>query len=65
MRGGREYLSAQLEKPVRMPQPKTAKINSPIYSSALGLMDLVFEITERREQESGLLDKLRRSFGKK
>ncbi len=64
MRGGREYLAHQLEKPVRLPQPRTAKLNSPIYSSALGLMDLVFEMTEQGGGGGGVMDKLRGIFGK-
>lgn len=58
MTGGSGYLSSQLERPVREPAPKAAKLNSPIYSSALGLMDLVFETIEQQEDE-GLLGKLR------
>ena len=42
MAGGRSYLSAQLGRPVRTLSAKAAKFNSPIYTSALGLIDLVF-----------------------
>jgi cell division protein FtsA len=59
MRGGREYLSRQLERPVRAPAPKAAKLNSPIYSSALGLIDLVFETIEQQEENGGILDRAR------
>lgn len=62
MRGGREYLSSQLEQPVRAPTPKAAKLNSPIYSSALGLIDLVFETIEQQEEGGGLFDRLRVLF---
>jgi len=61
MRGGREYLAAQMEKPVRSPAPKAAKLNSPIYASALGLMDLVFETIEQVDN-NGILDKLKSLF---
>ncbi|MDR2504889.1 MAG: hypothetical protein LBD16_02150 [Oscillospiraceae bacterium] len=61
MRGGREYLARQLERPIRAPAPKAAKLNSPIYSSALGLIDLVFETIEQQEEGSGLFDKARSS----
>lgn len=58
MRGGREYLSAQLERPIRAPSPKAAKLNSPVYASALGLMDLVFETIEQQGESVGLFKKL-------
>ena len=61
MRGGREYLAAQMEKPVRSPAPKAAKLNSPIYASALGLMDLVFETIEQVDN-NGIFDKLKSLF---
>ena len=64
MRGGREYLSAQLERPVRAPSPRAAKLNSPIYSSSLGLMDLVFETIEQQTEKSGIFDKIRGLFKK-
>lgn len=62
MRGGREYLSAQMERPIRTPQPKAATLNSPIYASALGLMDLVFETVEKEEERSGIFDKVKSLF---
>ncbi|GHU68196.1 cell division protein FtsA [Clostridia bacterium] len=62
MRGGREYLSRQLEKPIRQPAPKAAKLNSPIYSSALGLIDLVFETIEQQEENGGLFERARSSL---
>jgi len=64
MRGGREYLASQLERPVRAPTPKAAKLNSPVYSSALGLMDLVFETIEQQVENRGVLDKLKGLFKK-
>ena len=62
MRGGREYLSAQLERPIRAPSPKAAKLNSPVYASALGLMDLVFETIEQQNESAGLFDKVKNLF---
>ncbi|MCL1965125.1 MAG: cell division protein FtsA [Firmicutes bacterium] len=62
MRGGREYLSAQMERPVRAPSPKAAKLNSPVYSSALGLMDLVFETIEQQTESGGIFDKVKGLF---
>lgn len=64
MRGGREYLASQLERPVRAPSPKAAKLNSPIFSSSLGLMDLVFETIEQQTEKSGLFDKFKGLFKK-
>lgn len=62
MRGGREYLSAQMERPIRATLPKAAKLNSPVYASALGLMDLVFETIEQQGERSGLLDRIKSLF---
>ncbi len=64
MRGGREYLASQLKRPVRAPSPKAAKLNSPIYSSSLGLMDLVFETIEQQTEKSGLFDRVKGFFKK-
>lgn len=64
MRGGREYLSNQMERPVRNPSLKTAKLTSPVYSSALGLMDLVFETIDRQSESTGIFDRVRRIFSK-
>lgn len=64
MRGGREYLASQLKRPVRAPSPKAAKLNSPIYSSSLGLMDLVFETIEQQTEKSGLFDRVKGLFKK-
>ncbi|MDR3052180.1 MAG: cell division protein FtsA [Oscillospiraceae bacterium] len=55
--GGRAYLSAQLDRTVRAPAPKAAKFNSPVYSSALGLIDLVFGSLEAQEEAQGVFDK--------
>ncbi len=57
MNGGRAYLSAQLGRTVRAPAPKAAKFNSPIYSSALGLIDLVFGSLEAQEDAQNILDR--------
>lgn len=62
MRGGREYLSVQMERPIRATQPKAATLNSPVYASALGLMDLVFEIVQKEDESSGLVDKVKGLF---
>lgn len=48
MRGGREFFSMALDKPVKAPLPRTSKLNNPAYTSALGLMDLVNEHLQRK-----------------
>lgn len=49
MRSARDYLAEKIGRPVKAAAPKTAKLNSPVYSSALGLMDLTFDSIERSE----------------
>ncbi len=58
MAGGRAYLSTQLGRTVRAPSAKAAKFNSPIYSSALGLIDLVFGSLEAQDETQGIFTKL-------
>ena len=63
MRGGREYLAAAIGRAVKVPMAKSAKLNSPIYSSALGLVDLIFDSIEQQDSaDSGLGDKLKNLF---
>ena len=67
MRGGREYLSAQIGRPVKVAAAKSSKMNSPVYASALGLADLIFDsIEQHQEEEERLGGKVRNFFrGKK
>ena len=51
MRGARDFLAEKIGRPVKASAPKTAKMNSPVYSSALGLMDLTFDSIERHDAE--------------
>ncbi len=51
MRGGREYLSAQIGRPVKVAAAKSSKMNSPVYASALGLADLIFDSIEQHQEE--------------
>ena len=62
MNGGRAYLSAQLGRAVRATSPKAAKFNSPVYSSALGLIDLVFGSLEDQEEGVGVMGKISAFF---
>lgn len=65
MRGGREYLAARIGKPVKVPIAKSAKLNSPVYGTALGLVSLVFDSMEQPESAaSGLTKKLTNFFRK-
>ena len=43
MRGAKEYMAEKLNRTVRVPVAKAARLNNPSYASALGLMDLVFD----------------------
>lgn len=58
MRGARDYLSEKVGMPVKASAPKTAKMNSPVYSSALGLIDITFDSIERHDADDD-------SFGSK
>lgn len=51
-RGGRDYLAAKLEKPVRDTVKRTIKLSSPIYASSMGLMDLIIDTIEARNAPS-------------
>lgn len=53
MRGGREYLAARIGRPVKVPVAKSAKLNSPVYASALGLVSLIFDSIEQPESSDG------------
>ena len=46
--------------------PQTAEMNSPVYSSVLGLMDLTFDsIEHQEEQQDGFGSKLFSGFKKR
>ena len=51
-RGGRDYLSAKLERPVRDTVKRTNKLSSPIYASSMGLLDLIMDTIESRNAPS-------------
>jgi cell division protein FtsA len=52
-RGGREYLSEKLGRPVRELPRKAVKLSSPIYSSALGLLDLIIDTRSNSSAPQG------------
>ena len=40
---------------MKVPEIKTAKLNSPVYSSVMGLVDLIFDSIEQRSPEQDTL----------
>ena len=63
MRGGREHLAACLNRPIKVPVAKSAKMNSPVFASALGLVDLIFDsIEQQTPKDSGGIKKLKGLF---
>ncbi len=59
MRGVRDYLSGKIGRPVKITAAKSSKMNSPVYSSALGLADLIFDSLEQNGGTEGAAEKLR------
>lgn len=49
MRGGRETISSVVERTFKAPTPPAVKLNSPVYSSAIGLLELVYESVSQME----------------
>lgn len=63
-RGGREFLGERLNRPVRDLPRKAVKLSSPIYSSALGLLDLIIDTkTGTIANQSGIGSFFRGLFG--
>jgi len=63
-RGGREFLGERLNRPVRDLPRKAVKLSSPIYSSALGLLDLIIDTkTGTNANQSGIGSFFRGLFG--
>ena len=62
-KGGRDLLSAKLEKPVRELTRKAVKLSNPSYSSTLGLLDLVIGTNDNERQSSGVGGFFRSLFG--
>lgn len=52
MRGGRETISSVVERTFKAPVPPAIKLNSPVYSSAIGLLELVYESVSQMEVKS-------------
>ena len=66
MRGGREFLAASIGKPVKVPIAKSARLNSPVYGTALGLVSLILDSIDQAESftENAFVNKIT-SFWKK
>ena len=63
MRGGREYLSGKIGRPVKVAAAKSSKMSSPVYASALGLADLIFDSIEQHDSgDEPVLSKVRNLF---
>lgn len=62
-RGGRDFLAAKLDKPVRELPRKAVKLSSPAYSSSLGLLDLIIDTTANAKASSGMGSFFRSLFG--
>ena len=64
MRGARRVCSAaRIGRPVKVAAVKTAKLNSPVFASALGLADLIFDSIEQHEDgDAPVLSKVRNFF---
>lgn len=66
MRGAREVLAAKIERPVKVTAAKSSKMNSPVFSAALGLADLVFDSIEKNVGgDERLGSRLKNIFGNK
>ncbi len=55
IRGGKEYLSSKVKRPVKVPMPRAQKLNSPAYTSIMGLVNLIFDSIEQRSPEQDTL----------
>ena len=61
--GSFQYVSGQLGRPLRPLQPKSQKMNSPIYTSSLGLVNLVADSQQDGETQGVIASFFRRLFG--
>ena len=65
MRGAREALAAAIGRPVKISAAKSSKLNSPVYASALGLADLIFDSIEGQgDSEEKLGNRIKSIFGR-
>ena len=62
-KGGKDLLSAKLDKPVKKFPNKAVKLSNPSYSSALGLLDLLISTFDNTRSVSGMGGFFRSLFG--
>ena len=62
-RGGRDFLSAKLDRPVRELPRKTGKLSSPVYTSVLGLLDLIIDTLVNANANRGVRAFFNNLFG--
>ena len=62
-RGGKDFLAAKLNKPVRELPRRAVKLSSPAYSSALGLLDLIIDTSANAPAGNGMSAFFRNLFG--
>ena len=57
--------AAAIGRPVKISAAKSSKLNSPVYASALGLADLIFDSIEgEAEPEENLGSRIRNMFSR-
>lgn len=62
-KGGKDLLSAKLDKPVKKFPNKAVKLSNPSYSSALGLLDLLISTFDNERARGGVSGFFRSLFG--
>ena len=62
-KGGKDLLSAKLDKPVKKFPNKAVKLSNPSYSSALGLLDLLISTFDNERARGGVGGFFRSLFG--
>ncbi len=58
LRGGKDYLASALGRSVKTPLPRGSKLNSPMYASSVGLLDICCESHGDLEDNRGFAQKL-------
>lgn len=53
-RGGRDFLASKIDRPIRELPRKTGKLSSPVYTSSLGLLDLIIDTLMSAQSNRGL-----------
>ncbi len=54
-RGGKDYLSGQLGRPVRETPKRSVKMSTPLFSSSMGLMNLIIDTMEQQQSATSTL----------